>query len=91
MDEPNSDPESIQNQGHAYHYNLPPHYTDEDGIPRVIKYANAKAKAIVEIAYSIQLSPELFVEGKDDAGIGIGGDEEKPTLVSLCAFFFFWS
>ena len=52
---------SNQDQGHAYHYNLPPQYMDGNGVPFVIKYANNKAKEVVETAFSIQLSADLVV------------------------------
>jgi len=80
---------TTQNQGHAYHYNLPPHYMDKDGVPLVIKYANDKARTIVETAYSIQLSAELFVGGEHrdrgtdeatgSAADGGGGENENDN------------
>ena len=54
-------------EGHAYHYNLPPHYVDTDGVPLVTKYADWKAKSLVEIAYSIQLTEDLFMMEHKDA------------------------
>jgi hypothetical protein len=80
-------------EGHAYHYNLPSHYIDkEDGIPLVTKYAQRKATAAVKIAYSIQLSHDLFLETTADTNVmnccdddGINdedADKEKNTWVS---------
>ena len=77
-------------EGHAYHYNLPSHYVDKkDGIPLVTKYADRKAKAAVKMAYSIQLSHDLFIEGTaDDNEMDCHGDgihdegKEKNTWVS---------
>jgi hypothetical protein len=78
-------------EGHAYHYNLPSHYIDKnDGIPLVTKYADRKAKEALMIAYSIQLSEELFLketkcdedeimDGHDD---GMDKENEKITWVS---------
>ena len=78
-------------EGHAYHYNLPSHYIDKnDGIPLVTKYAERKAKDALEIAYSIQLSEELFLEEKkcgedeimDGHDDGMDKENEKITWVS---------
>ena len=80
-------------EGHAYHYNLPSHYIDKnDGIPLVTKYADRKAKDALMIAYSIELTEELFLEetkcdedeimdGHDD---GMDKENEKITWVSSC-------
>lgn len=78
-------------EGHAYHYNLPSHYVDKkDGIPLVTKYADRKAKAAVKMAYSIQLSHDLFIEGTaDDNEMDCHGDgihdegKEKNTWTTF--------
>lgn len=48
---------------HAYHLNLPPHHIDKDGIPYITHFANKKARMIVKLVHSIQLSENLFVKG----------------------------
>lgn len=82
---------------HAFHLNLPPHHLDEDGIPFITKFAHKKARMVVDLALSIQLTESMFVEedGNDISNsIHQGGakpmevdteeddDENSETLVS---------
>ena len=46
--------------GHAYHQNLPSHYIDDDGISKVTKYADRKARAVIRLVNSIHLTEEMF-------------------------------
>ena len=57
--------------GHAYHHNLPPQYTDENGISRVTKFADRKARSVVRLLHSIQLREDLYTD--------IDGDNEETT------------
>jgi hypothetical protein len=79
-------------EGHAYHYNLPPQFLDEnDGLPLVTKYAHRKAQTMVEIAYSIKVSEDLFVEqvkdeenrSDEEEGQENGTDENANAIVSI--------
>ena len=74
---------------HAFHLNLPPNHFDEDGVPHITKFAHKKARMVVDLAMSIQLSEDMFVHG---AGLGEDAmdvddredkddDEWKDTLV----------
>lgn len=70
--------------GHAYHYNLPSQYMDpNDGIPLVTKYAHRKALKVVEIAYSLQLTEDMFrvKDNKDGDGsaMDVDGDEDDDA------------
>jgi hypothetical protein len=75
--------EAILN-GHAYHQNLPPHYIDDDGIPRVTKYADRKARAVVRLVHSIRLRVDLYSdveqsqaeEVMDTIDGDVGGDDD---------------
>lgn len=46
--------------GHAYHQNLPSNYIDDDGISKVTKYADRKARAVIRLVHSIHLTEEMF-------------------------------
>lgn len=64
-------------EGHAYHYNLPPQFLDEnDGLPLVTKYAYRKAQTLVEVAYSIKIKEELFVQQLEK---GASHDKEEDA------------
>ena len=72
---------------HAFHLNLPPNHFDEDGVPFITKFAHKKARMIVELALSINLTEDMFAQDDGDAMDidGDGGediDESKKTLVS---------
>jgi len=67
-------------EGHAYHYNLPPQFFDEnDGVPLVTNYAYRKAQTMVEVAYSIKLSEELFEEKPKNVKEGQSDDMDEDT------------
>lgn len=51
---------------HAFHRNLPPHHFDSDGVPFITKFAEKKARIIVELVHSIQLKESLFVSDVTD-------------------------
>lgn len=51
---------------HAFHRNLPPHHMDADGVPFITKFAEKKARLIVELANSIQLNESLYVTSMND-------------------------
>uniref|UniRef100_A0A7S3V8U0 Uncharacterized protein n=1 Tax=Chaetoceros debilis TaxID=122233 RepID=A0A7S3V8U0_9STRA len=62
--------------GHAYHYNLPSQYMDpNDGIPLVTKYAHRKALKVVEIAYSLQLTEDMFRVQDNTSSMDLDGDD----------------
>lgn len=64
-------------QAHAFHNNLPSHYTDTDGVSLVTKYAHRKAEDFVRQAYSIRLNDGMFLV-KD----GTTSDEDMEDLDS---------
>ena len=70
---------------HAFHMNLPPNHMDEDGVPFITKFAHQKARMIVRMALSINLTEDMFAHSDDDT---MDIDEEdldnnnaKETLV----------
>jgi hypothetical protein len=70
---------------HAFHLNLPPNHFDEDGVPRITKFAHKKARMIVDLALSIKLTEDMFLhdDNSDDvADSDEGEDDSKDTLVS---------
>ncbi len=60
---------------HAYHQNLPPHYMNDDGTCTVTKYAHRKARSIVRLVHSIQLSQDMF--NVNGSGNSSNDDEEE--------------
>ena len=48
---------------HAFHLNLPPNHFDEDGVPYITKFAHKKARMIVDLALSINLTEAMFASG----------------------------
>jgi len=75
---------------HAYHHNLPRHYIDSDGIPLVTKYANKKARAVVELVRSIQLTEDSFLSDAEDESSSPTDDhdltgifQKKNTMTSI--------
>jgi hypothetical protein len=71
---------------HAFHLNLPPNHIDEDGIPFITKFANKKARMIVDLAMSINLTEDMFAPADDDTmdieDVEQDNDDQKETLVS---------
>lgn len=68
--------------GHAYHQNLPSHYIDDDGVSKVTKYAHRKARAIVRLVHSIQLTEDLYNETAiASLGASSEGDEDDAMDV----------
>jgi hypothetical protein len=74
---------------HAFHLNLPPNHIDEDGIPFITKFAHKKARMIVDLAMSINLTEDMFaqadydtmdIEDVEDVDQDLG--DQKETLVS---------
>jgi len=57
---------SAKPHSHAYHHNLPRHYIDSDGIPLVTKYADQKARAVIKLVHSIQLTEDSFISNSED-------------------------
>lgn len=47
---------------HAFHWNLPALHRNSENIPDITEFAHAKARAIVQLCHSIQLSTSLFEE-----------------------------
>lgn len=72
---------------HAFHLNLPPNHIDADGVPFITKFAHKKARMIVDLALSINLSEDMFVQDDDameiDSGDLMVEDDSKETLASL--------
>ena len=71
---------------HAFHLNLPPNHMDVDGIPFITKFAHKKARMIVQLALSINLTEDMFAEADDDSmdidEDDIDNNNAKETLVS---------
>ena len=53
--------------GHAYHQNLPSHYIDDDGVSKITKYAHRKARTLIRLMRSIQLTEDLYNEDASTA------------------------
>jgi hypothetical protein len=73
---------------HAFHLNLPPNHIDEDGVPFITKFANKKARMIVDLAMSINLTEDMFAQADDDDTMDIEDvnqdhGDQKETLVSM--------
>lgn len=73
---------------HAFHLNLPPNHFDEDGVPHITKFAHKKARMVVDLAMSISLSEEMFVQDVNSMELDEEGpedneesDDSKETLV----------
>lgn len=64
-------------ESHAYHLNLPEEYFDDDGVSVVTKYAQSKADTFVNLAYSIQLPTDLYLQTQQ--GIKEEADEETEA------------
>ena len=76
-------------QAHAFHNNLPAHYTDSDGVSLVTKYAHRKADEFVRQVYSIRLTDGMF-SMKDSTTSNEDMDDEDSsdeTLVCLPEIF----
>lgn len=74
---------------HAFHLNLPPNHFDTDGVPYITKFAHKKARMIVDLALSIKLTEDMFVQD-DDAAMDedpevIRESDSSDTLASLIA------
>lgn len=55
---------------HAFHRNLPLNHIDpKDGIPYITKYAHKKARLVLKIVESMELTEEMFVNEKNDATV----------------------
>ena len=50
---------------HAFHWNLPAHHMSGN-TPFMTQFAHAKARVIVQLCHSIQLSPSLFQQQQQD-------------------------
>lgn len=47
---------------HAFHLNLPSHHiSKDDGVPYITKFAQNKARMILKLAHSIQLTENLYI------------------------------
>lgn len=72
---------------HAFHLNLPPNHFDTDGVPYITKFAHKKARMIVDLALSIKLTEDMFVQDDDamEVDVDVEGEIEendsKDTLV----------
>ena len=65
---------------HAFHRNLPKHHAStSDHVPYISKFSHNKARAIVQLCHSIQLSTELFQEtsGESDEAMDITTDHNE--------------
>ena len=75
---------------HAYHHNLPRHYIDSDGVPLVTKYANKKARTIVELARSIRLTEDSFLsdhEGEPSSSIDVKDHDNTMVRTSTASIW----
>jgi len=75
---------------HAFHRNLPPQYKDENGVPFITKFAHAKARKIVELAMSIQLTEAHFVappgpQQQQQRQGGTGGESNDAAAAAIAA------
>jgi hypothetical protein len=78
---------------HAFHLNLPPNHIDDDGVPFITKFANKKARMIVDLAMSINLTEDMFAQADDDddddddtmdiEDVDQDLGDQKETLVSM--------
>ena len=50
---------------HAFHLNLPPNHFDEDGVPYITKFAQKKARMIVDLALSNNLTEAMFASSSE--------------------------
>ena len=72
---------------HAFHLNLPPNHFDQDGVPYITKFAHKKARIIVDLAMSIKLTEDMFVQEvesmdiDDNVEIEEEAEDSKETLV----------
>jgi hypothetical protein len=78
---------------HAFHRNLPPHHMDDDGVPYITKFAENKARKIVELANSLELNESLFcrdeeIEEEDDVEEDDHALPKDYTLVRTHMFHF---
>lgn len=66
---------------HAFHLNLPNHHMDgKDGMPFITKFAQDKARMIVRLAHSIQLTEALYIneaKGEEEDDIDMIADPNK--------------
>jgi hypothetical protein len=66
---------------HAFHLNLPSHHMDgKDGVPFITKFAQDKARMIVRLAHSIQLTEALYInedEGDEEDDIDMLVDQDN--------------
>jgi hypothetical protein len=81
---------------HAFHRNLPPHHMDDDGVPYITKFAENKARKIVELANSLELNESLFCRDEEIEEEDADEDDEDDdhalpkdyTLVRTYMFHF---
>ena len=75
---------------HAFHLNLPPNHFDTDGVPFITKFAHKKARMIVDLALSIKLTEDMFVQDEDameEDTEEFKENDSKDTLVRKKKYF----
>ena len=85
----NDDPVLIP---HAFHWNLPEHHrmkqTNDDhdnnngGLPFMTHFAHAKARLLVQLCHSIQLSPDLFEQTATSTNDSSSDNDNDKTAMS---------
>jgi len=78
------DPQKLSDQclsnPHAYHQNLPSHYIDSDGIPFLTKYADKKARTILDIVRSIHLTEDSFLTDEEENECALQHAEDEDDI-----------
>jgi hypothetical protein len=65
----------IQFHSHPFHTHLPEHYMDKDGVPFVTKWAQHKARHIVALVQSLDLTQDMLDPDAYASPTGHGDDE----------------
>lgn len=85
-------------QPHAFHLNLPPQFvyndrtTNESGyvqqhsLPYVTQFAARKARQIVELAYSIEITDQMFDSSEKRQSVSVADDDFEPVEVDENTF-----
>lgn len=59
---------------HAFHLNLPPHFFDAEGVPYVTRFGALKAQQAIDLALSMQLTEDVFIDHTNSTTSGSAKD-----------------